>query len=132
VHPHHWSQVVDAAGRALSARILRFILAAKERISPRALAALLDENEAAVMAALGRLNSLFPRRPSADGDDHIFVFHKSVADWLTDGRLRDNPYFVDMSVADNELSSACARLLENLDDLVLDKRAASKVTHSKQ
>jgi WD40 repeat protein len=79
----------DAAGYTAAKEVLQVVVAAREPLAEGQLVAAtgLDAEEE-LPAVLRRLAAYLPGRPGPDGRGVYAVYHKSLADWLTDPGLR--------------------------------------------
>ena len=89
-------------------RVLQAVVAAQEPLTERQLAAVTgldDEDE--LPAVLRTLSAYLPVRKGSGGEEHRSVYHKSLADWLSDPELRGSTYYASPKRGHRRLADWC-------------------------
>jgi TIR domain len=102
-------QFPDAASFAKARTVLEIAIAGQEPLTETLLAAAtgFDSNELA--SVLRELSSYLPMRLAEDGTERYAIYHKSVAEWLTDPKRRGSIHFADVRQGHERLATALWR-----------------------
>jgi hypothetical protein len=98
----------DAASYAAAKKVLQVVVAAREPLAEGQLAAATGlDAEDELPVVLRRLAVYLPERPGPDGRGRYAVYHKSLADWLTDPGLRGTLHHASPRRGHERLASSC-------------------------
>jgi hypothetical protein len=104
-------QFPDAASFSKARTVFEIAIASQEPLPEALLAAAsgFDSNE--LTSVLRELSAYLPMRLAQDGRQHYAIYHKSLADWLTDPKRRGSVHVADVHLGHERLATSLWREL---------------------
>jgi WD40 repeat protein len=106
----------DEAAFAPARALLAVVCAAREPLGRDFLAQAVELDEAELPTVLIKLAAYIPRQPGEDGQPTFAVFHKSLADWLTDPERAGQVHHIFPREGHSRLADVCWRSYEGILD----------------